>query len=108
MEFHCQTYFISSSAHTILFYLALCLTGGEGGCLPCRGHMSDRWSLDLSVKASLPRFSCTPTDFVCPLLLRVDFEVRPKPVDTVAIVPVPLSRDCSKACYTSKRNKTNQ
>ena len=79
-------------------YLALCLTGGEGGCLPCLGHISDRWSPDLSL-LELP---CNALDFECLLLLRVDFEDRPKPVDIVAIVPVPLSSDCS-TCYERKK-----
>ena len=87
-----------------LIYLARCLTGGEGGCRPCLGHTSDRWSLDLLTKTSSSE-PCKPIDFVCSLVLRVDLEDRPNPVDTVAMVPVPLSSDCSATFFERNRNE---
>lgn len=86
--------------HHNILYLALCLTGGDGGCLACRGHMSDRWSSDPSAKVSVQGFPFIPLAFVSSLLLRMDFENLPNPVDTVAMVPVPLSIDCSATCYS--------
>ena len=90
----------SITMHHKVLYLALCLTGGDGGCLACRGHMSDRQSSDPSAKVSVQGFPFIPMAFESSLLLRMDFEDLPNPVDTVAMVPVPLSIDCSATCYS--------